>query len=200
MPKWQSSYYVLNKEEQILRVISGNNRGLQLMTPDGLDTRPTTDRIKETLFNMIAFDIPDSLFLDLFSGSGQIGIEALSRGSRKAIFVEKDSAAFKCIEKNIAKAKLSEKSFLYKEDVFSALNKINEKEPFDFVFMDPPYNNELEKQVLISLADKKYISDETLIIVEASLETDMDYASDLGFKIIKEKTYKTNKHYFIKRR
>ena len=97
-----------------MRVIAGNNRGMALVTPDGMDTRPTTDRIKETLFNMIAFDIPDCYFLDLFSGSGQIGIEALSRGARETDFVEKDKNAISCIEKNIAKARLEDSSKLYK--------------------------------------------------------------------------------------
>ena len=76
-----------------MRVIAGNNRGLNLLAPEGMDTRPTTDRIKETLFNMISFDIPDCNFLDLFSGSGQMGIEALSRGANHAVFVDRCRAA-----------------------------------------------------------------------------------------------------------
>ncbi len=182
-----------------MRVISGNNRGMVLVAPEGIDTRPTTDRIKETLFNMIAFDLPDCTFLDLFSGSGQIGIEALSRGAKEAIFVEKDKTANNCIEKNLAKAKLDDFSTVYKEDVFSVLNKLNSHEPFDFIFMDPPYNKTIEKQVLESLTNKRYVDDYTTIIVEASLETEFDYVADLGYDIIKEKIYKTNKHIFLKK-
>ena len=151
-----------------------------LETPEGLDTRPTSDRIKETLFNMIAFDIPDSCFLDLFSGSGQMGI------------------ALSCISKNLSKAKL-DNSTVYSEDVFSALNKLNNHEVFDFVFMDPPYNKEIEKQVLEQLISKPYIDENTTVIVEASLETDFSYISDLGYIILKEKLYKTNKHIFLER-
>lgn len=182
-----------------LRIISGSKRGMNLQTPDGLGTRPTSDRIKETLFNMISFDIPDCRFLDLFSGSGQMGIEALSRGASEAVFVEKDKSAISCIENNLSKAKFTDEATLYKEDVFSALNKLNGSEEFDFVFMDPPYNKLIEKQVLESLANKSYISSETTIIVEASLETDLDYASELGYTITKEKLYKTNKHIFLKK-
>lgn len=182
-----------------LRIISGSKRGMNLQTPDGLGTRPTSDRIKETLFNMISFDIPDCRFLDLFSGSGQMGIEALSRGASEAVFVEKDKSAISCIENNLSKAKFTDEATLYKEDVFSALNKLNGSEEFDFVFMDPPYNKLIEKQVLESLASKSYISSETTIIVEASLETDIDYVSELGYTITKEKLYKTNKHIFLKK-
>jgi 16S rRNA (guanine966-N2)-methyltransferase len=170
-----------------------------LETPEGLDTRPTSDRIKETLFNMIAFDIPDCYFLDLFSGSGQIGIEALSRGAKESVFIEKDKNALNCITKNLEKAKLVDSAKVYKEDVFSALNKLNSHQEFDIVFMDPPYNKLIEKQVLDSLKDKPFISSNTLIIVEASLETSFDYVSDLGYEITKEKIYKTNKHLFLKK-
>ena len=182
-----------------MRVISGKNRGMVLLAPEGMDTRPTTDRIKETLFNMIAFDIPDCCFLDLFSGSGQMGIEALSRGAKEAVFVEKDKNAYDCIEKNLAKAKLLDSSTLLKIDVFSALNRLDSHEMFDIVFLDPPYNKLLEKQVLEALKNKSYISSDTTIIVEASLETSFDYVAELGFEITKEKLYKTNKHIFIKK-
>ncbi|MCR4568174.1 MAG: 16S rRNA (guanine(966)-N(2))-methyltransferase RsmD [Pseudobutyrivibrio sp.] len=182
-----------------MRIISGSKRGMNLETPDGLDTRPTSDRIKETLFNMIAPDVYDSYFLDLFSGSGQIGIEALSRGAREAIFIEKDKRAISCIEKNLSKAKFLDIGKLYKEDVYSALHKLSGHASFDIVFMDPPYNKSIEKQVLEALAKSDFISEDTLIIVEASLETDFDYVIDLGYEIIKSKLYKTNKHIFLKK-
>ncbi len=182
-----------------MRIISGNKRGMILETPEGLDTRPTSDRIKETLFNMIAFDLQDCRFLDLFSGSGQMGIEALSRGALEAVFVEKDKKALACISKNLTKAKLIESSKVYSEDVFSALNKLSGHEAFDIVFMDPPYNKLIEKQVLEAIKDKAFITSDTQIIVEASLDTSFDYLQDLGFTVIKEKIYKTNKHLFLKR-
>ncbi|SHJ42141.1 16S rRNA (guanine(966)-N(2))-methyltransferase RsmD [Pseudobutyrivibrio xylanivorans] len=182
-----------------MRIISGSKRGMVLETPEGLDTRPTSDRIKETLFNMIAFDIPDCNFLDLFSGSGQMGIEALSRGAKEAVFVEKDKKALNCINHNIAKAKFEDCSKVFNEDVFSAISRLKCSDGFDIVFMDPPYNKLIEKQVLESLVSRDYITDDTMIIVEASIETSFDYVSELGYSIVKEKVYKTNKHIFLKK-
>lgn len=184
-----------------MRVIAGKARRLSLKTIEGNDTRPTTDRIKETLFNIINSDVYESVFLDLFSGSGAIGIEALSRGAKKAYFVERNKKAIKCIEDNLNFTKLSPEAVIINNDVVSAL-KIFEKQKlvFDIIFMDPPYNQSHEKNVLEQLSESVIINKDTLIIVEASLETDFDYIKSLGFDIIKEKVYKTNKHIFIKMR
>ena len=110
------------QERNIMRVIAGSAKRLQLKTIDGLDTRPTTDRIKETLFNMISHEIADSCFLDLFSGSGAIGIEALSRGAKEAVFVEQNRKAMACIRENLTFTKLAKQSVLLEMDVLSALN------------------------------------------------------------------------------
>ena len=131
-----------------MRVIAGSARRLLLKTPKGLETRPTSDQIKETLFNILMPYLYDANFLDLFSGSGGIGIEALSRGCKSAVFVENSKAALKCIEDNIKNTHFEELSTVYPMDVFSALNQLELKTVFDVVFMDPPYNKELEKQVL----------------------------------------------------
>ena len=121
-----------------MRVIAGDKRRILLDTPEGLNTRPTQDRIKETLFNIIGPDITDSRFLDLFSGSGQMGIEALSRGARKAYFFEADSKALKCINNNLLKTSLTESAKVVSGDIFSNISSVSKEEPFDFVFMDPP--------------------------------------------------------------
>ena len=180
-----------------MRVIAGSAKRLQLKTIDGMDTRPTTDRIKETLFNMISPYIADSCFLDLFSGSGAIGIEALSRGAEKAVFVEQNRKAMECIRENLRYTRLEKGAVLYEMDVFSALKKLDT--PFDYIFMDPPYNMLLEKKVLEYLSESELLSDSGIIIVEASLETDFSYVEELGFAVIKEKKYKTNKHLFLER-
>ena len=179
-----------------MRVIAGTRRRIQLNTIEGSNTRPTTDRIKETLFNMIQDEIYGARFLDLFSGSGQIGIEALSRGAAFATFVEKNPKAFKCIEDNIKKTKFEAESSLISRDVLSALSTMK-SEPFSIVFMDPPYNTDVERDVLISLKDKSLIDEDSLIIIEASLESDFSYVNEIGFDILKEKIYKTNKHTFL---
>ncbi len=183
-----------------MRVIAGKARRLQLKTIEGDNTRPTTDRIKETLFNMLNTDIYDSVFLDLFSGSGAIGIEALSRGANKAYFVENNRKAVDCIKSNLEFTKLSSDAVIINKDVESAINTLtkNNNEIFDIVFMDPPYNKLLEKNVLEQLSKSDIINKDTLIIVEASLDTSFDYVESLGFSIVREKEYKTNKHIFIK--
>ncbi len=182
-----------------MRVIAGTAKRLQLKTLDGMDTRPTTDRIKETLFNMIAPSVFGSVFLDLFSGSGGIGIEALSRGAREAVFVEKNPKAMACIKENLKHTKLAEKGMTLTRDALSALYQLEGEKVFDFVFMDPPYDQELEKEVLTYLSGSDLIYEDTLIIVEASRHTDFSYLEELGFVLIKEKEYKTNKHVFIEK-
>lgn len=184
---------------QYMRVIAGSAKRLQLKTLDGLETRPTTDRIKETLFNMISEYLADSFFLDLFSGSGAIGIEALSRGAAHATFVEKNPKALECIRENLKYTKLDDKSQICSMNVLDALNKLEGQQTFDYIFMDPPYNQLLEKQVLQYLSTSNLLSEDGLIIVEASLETDFTYVSELGFQIVKQKQYKTNQHIFIER-
>ena len=181
-----------------MRVIAGKVRRMTLVTPQGKDVRPTTDRIKETLFNMINNDMPQAVFLDLFSGSGAIGIEALSRGASKAYFVESNKKAVQCIKDNLNFTKLQDDAVVMAMPVESALKDLEHKVKFDFIFMDPPYDKLYEKDVLIFLSKSDLINKSSRIIVEASLDTDFSYASELGYEIIKEKKYKTNKHVFLK--
>ena len=182
-----------------MRVIGGSAKRLQLKTLDGFETRPTTDRIKETLFNMISPHICDCEFLDLFSGSGGIGIEALSRGAAEAVFVENNPNAMACIRENLAFTKLQKRAYMMSEDVMTALRKLEGTRQFEYIFMDPPYGKLLEKQVLEYLAESDIVYDETVIIVEAAKEEDFSYLESFGFSVTKTKEYKTNKHVFIER-
>lgn len=186
-----------------MRVIAGSARRLLLSAPAGLETRPTSDKIKETLFNMIAPDIySDTVFLDLFSGSGGIGIEALSRGAKRAVFVERSKAALDCIKKNLATTHFTDSADIYAADVMTALRQMERRYKFDIIFMDPPYEHGYEKEVLYYLSSSDLLADDGLIIVEASDKTDFDYvASDksLGFTIDRIKSYKSSVHVFIKK-
>ena len=186
-----------------MRVIAGSAKSIQLVTPEGMDTRPTTDRIKETLFNMIQYDLTDCIFLDLFAGSGAIGIEALSRGASKCFFVESAPGAVKCIRENLKKCRLEDRAVVLQSDVFGAVTSIRRESipggVLDFVFMDPPYRKEIEKKVLELLSHSSIINNRTSIITEASLDTDFSYLDDMGYHLLKEKKYKTNKHMFIER-
>lgn len=182
-----------------MRVIAGKARSMPLKSPQGKHTRPTTDRIKETLFNMLQNDVPGCVFVDLFSGSGAIGIEALSRGAKRCYFVDYDAQAIQCIRDNLTFTKMLGESAIIKADVSGALHQISEKE-VDILFMDPPYDQEFEKRTLEILRDKSYVTKETLLIAEASLETDFSYVEELGFEVIRQKKYKTNQHVFIRKK
>lgn len=182
-----------------MRVIAGSARSLRLKTLEGMDTRPTTDRIKETLFNIIGPSVYDAVFLDLFAGSGGIGIEALSRGAKEAVFVEHNPKAMACIRDNLKFTHLESKAVTMTSDVFRALYQLEGDKTFDLIFMDPPYNCGWEKKVLEYLSESELVYDDTVIIVEASRETDFSYAESLGYHVIREKIYKTNKHIFIEK-
>ena len=181
-----------------MRVISGKAKRLLLETPEGNNVRPTTDRIKETLFNIISDQLYDTSFLDLFSGSGAIGIEALSRGAKKAVFVENNNEAIRCIENNLIHTKLQSQAELLKIDVFTALELLNNSNnKFDIIFMDPPYNKGLEIKALEILNKSNLIHEDTLIIVESDLNIDLNKLQKNSFKVQKIKKYKTNQHIFL---
>ena len=182
-----------------MRVIAGTCRSLPLKTLPGRDTRPTTDRIKETLFNMMQTWVPESRFLDLFAGSGAIGIEALSRGAEYACFVDSSRKAAGIIEDNLAFTRLRDRAGVLTMDASAALGVLERQEPFDIVFMDPPYRQGLERMILEQLRGSGCVHADTLYIVEAALETDMEYIADLGYTIVKFREYRTNKHLFLKR-
>ncbi|MCD8130715.1 MAG: 16S rRNA (guanine(966)-N(2))-methyltransferase RsmD [Lachnospiraceae bacterium] len=181
-----------------MRVIAGKARRLPLKTVPGSDTRPTQDRIKETLFNILMPDLPGCVFVDLFSGSGGIGIEALSRGARKAYFVEHSPKAMACIQENLAFTRLAGQAVTLKMDAAASLHHIFEKE-VDIIFMDPPYGQGLERQMLTLFRNRSFVTEDTVIIVEAALDEDFSYVPPLGFEVYREKKYKTNKHVFIRR-
>lgn len=183
-----------------MRIIAGTARSLPLKTIEGPDTRPTTDRIKETLFNMLQRDIPGSYFLDLFAGSGQIGLEALSRGASYAVFVENGKKAAACVEDNIHFTKFDKESRLIASDVMTALRSMEGKYKFDLIFMDPPYRKQLEREVLEYLRDSSLLKEDTIIITEAALDTDFSYLDELGYELVKCKKYKTNMHVFVQKK
>lgn len=182
-----------------MRVIAGEARSLKLITPEGNNTRPTADRIKETLFNVIQNEVPASIFVDLFSGSGGIGVEALSRGANKAYFIDTDKEAIRCIETNLKHTKLFDKAMVLKQDAITAVS-YSIKETADIIFADPPYGQGFDKTLLAAIKSSKVANEDTLIIIEEEKHADFSYAEKLGFDIIKEKVYKTNKHVFLKKR
>lgn len=182
-----------------MRVIAGSARRIPLKTAKGQLTRPTADRIKETLFNMLQDNLADCNFLDLFGGSGGIGIEALSRGAGFCVFAETDPAAAACIRDNLQATRLADRAFIMQCDALSALNRLEGRYRFDYIFMDPPYHRELERQMLEYLKHSTLIDKQSTIIIEAALETSFEYLEPLGFMNEKTKKYKTNQHVFVYR-
>ncbi len=179
------------------RVIAGSARSVSLDTPEGLDTRPTTDRVKETLFNMIQFEIADSVVADFFAGSGALGIECISRGAKHAYFADNSRDAVKCIDSNLKRTHFEDKATVFTTDSVRAAHMINEKH-VDIIFMDPPYNKGFEADMLSTFKTCPYVDADTLIIIEAELSTDFSFVESMGYEIVKTKEYKTNKHVFIK--
>ena len=152
-----------------MRVISGTAKGTKLYTLEGNLTRPTLDRVKESIFNIIQNDIRDSSFLDLFSGSGAISIEAASRGATKVIACDKSKEAVQIIKRNIEKTHLEEKIEVYNLDYKECLKKIKNNK-FDFIYLDPPYKTNYAIEALRQLINMDLISNETIIILETDEE------------------------------
>lgn len=182
-----------------MRVIAGKARRLPLIAPEGKETRPTTDRVKETLFNILQDEIPGSMFLDLFSGSGSIGIEALSRGAKKAYMVEFGKEPLKCIRANLEKTRLTEEAVVLPVEVTYAITKLETMgEVFDVIYADPPYRKDFEPKLADLLAHSGIVKDGTLVVIESALQTAVDYVDEDFFEIERIKEYKTNKHVFLR--
>lgn len=135
-----------------MRVITGSAKGIRLDTLEGMDVRPTTDKVKEAIFSSIQFDLYNTDILDLFAGSGQLGIEALSRGAKSAIFVDNSKKSIELVRKNLEKTNLNVKAQIIQMNSHDFLKHSDKK--FDFIFLDPPYNKGLLTEVLPLLSDK----------------------------------------------
>ena len=157
------------KIQRSMRIISGTARGTKLYTLEGLETRPTLDRVKESIFNIIQNEIEGSTVLDLFSGSGAIGLELLSRGARKAVLCDKSKEAIQVITKNAQKTHLQEKAEIYNMD-FKVLIKKMRNQKFDIIYIDPPYVTDYVDVAINEIIKYKLISINTKIIIETDDE------------------------------
>lgn len=153
-----------------MRVISGIAKGTILYSLDGNTTRPTLDRVKEALFNIIQNNIYNAYVLDLFAGSGSLGIEALSRGANKAIFCDKSNNAIEIIKKNIEKTHIENKSQLIKQNYKKALQMLEGKYKFDLIFIDPPYADNIAVDAVSEIIEKDLLSEDGIIILETDDE------------------------------
>ena len=154
-----------------MRVITGTARGVQLKTPDGMVTRPTTDRVKEAMFSIIHFDIPGADVLDLFGGTGQLGIEALSRGAKSAVFVDAGDPACKLIKENLKRTKLDGSARVIRADYLEFLRRTGEK--FDIILLDPPYAEVFLENSLKMITEIDILQSGGIIIAERPLGKDL---------------------------
>ena len=149
-----------------MRVITGSARGRKLLTLEGEDVRPTTDRVKEAVFSVIQFETEGRRFLDLFAGSGQMGIEALSRGAAYAVLCDKDRAALQCIRKNIGAVRCGDRCSVFSGDYAACIRRLSGEEPFSLVFLDPPYRMENTGEICARLLEASLLCADALIVVE----------------------------------
>jgi len=177
-----------------MRVIAGSAKSLHLYSVKGFHVRPTADRIKESLFSSVGRRVVDSRFLDLYSGTGAIGIEALSRGAEFAVFVDNSKECVKIIEKNLDHTKLRDRGRIINGNAISAINDLSGGEIFDIIFLDPPYNKNLIFETLESITENGLISENGLVIAEYGPFEDI--VCPKGLEIINEKDYKTTRMVF----
>ena len=148
-----------------MRVIAGKYRGITLMDFDGYDIRPTADRTKESLFNILQFKISGKSFLDLFCGTGGVGIEALSRGASRVVFTDESKKSVEITKKNLLKVKENAPVFL--TDANSFLSRVTEK--FDYIFIDPPYKSEVGERALEIIFERDLLTENGLVIFEKDM-------------------------------
>ena len=169
-----------------MRVITGKARGIQLKTPDGMQTRPTADRVKEALFSIIQFDIPGAKVLDLFGGTGQLGIEALSRGASAAVFVDAREDACKLIRENLKRTKLEADAKVVRSDYLDYLNRCREQ--YNIIFLDPPYAEVFLENAIKRITEIDILQSDGIIVTERPLGKELPWEFE-GFSRSKDYKY-----------
>ncbi|KMT21468.1 16S rRNA (guanine(966)-N(2))-methyltransferase RsmD [Clostridium cylindrosporum] len=172
-----------------MRIISGSAKGRKIKTPDGLDTRPTSDRVKESVFNIILRYVFDANVLDLFGGTGNLGLEALSRGANQCIFVEQNKKAYNTLRENISDLGFGEKAVTYNKDSFSILNQLAiEGKSFNLIFLDPPYGKGYVEKSIEEIDKLNLLEEDGLIVSE------YDNVDNVSEKIGNFEVYRTEKY------
>ena len=169
-----------------MRVITGKARGVQLKTPEGMTTRPTTDRVKEALFSIIQFEIPGATVLDLFGGTGQLGIEALSRGAKSAVFVDAGEPACRLIRENLKRTRLEADARVVRSDYLTYLK--NCRETFQIILLDPPYAEVFLENALKCITEIDILQSGGIIIAERPLGKELPWEFE-GFTRSKDYKY-----------
>ena len=169
-----------------MRVIAGKAKGIVLKTPDGMLTRPTADRVKEALFSILQFDIPGTKILDLFGGTGQLGIEAISRGAKSAVFVDAADAPCRLIKENLRRAKMETEGRVVRADYLQFLSQC--RETFDIIFLDPPYAEVFLENSIKKISEIDILQSGGIIVTERPVEKALNLEID-GFSRSKDYKY-----------
>ena len=180
----------------LMRVISGSAKGHKLFSPVGKQTRPTSDFVKENIFNIIGDAIVGTNFLDVFAGSGAVGIEALSRRARTVTFVDSSQKAVELIKRNLDKTGLKQNAVVIKAEAVAAIKKLS-GQTFDIIFMDPPYFEDFVDKTLNAIVEADILADDGFIVLEAAKSEDVNGVD--GLKVFKEKEYSGTKLIFIEK-
>ena len=169
-----------------MRVITGKARGIQLKTPEGMQTRPTADRVKEALFSIIHFDVPGARVLDLFGGTGQLGIEALSRGAESAVFVDAREESCRLIRENLKRTKLEKDAKVIRSDYLDYLNRCREQ--YNIILLDPPYAEVFLENALKRITEIDILQSDGIIVAERPLGKELPWEFE-GFSRSKDYKY-----------
>jgi 16S rRNA (guanine966-N2)-methyltransferase len=173
--------------ERTMRIISGTSKGRRLVTPKGPALRPTSDRVKQSIFNILGEEVEGKVVLDLFAGTGNLGIEALSRGAKKVSFVEKSRQALRLIKKNLLQCGMMGQSEIVPKDVNRAIGILNERgESFDLILMDPPYGKGLIQKTLLKLQSNRIHRDESILVIEHNRREPLPKTIE-GWNLIRER-------------
>lgn len=169
-----------------MRIIAGEKRGLKLASQEGMETRPTLDRVKEAMFGRLQFELKGKHILDLFAGSGALGLEALSRGAQDAVFVDYDDGAGAAVKRNIEAAQMESRAVFIKNDYVAAMKLFQNKRKFDIVFIDPPYRSGFYGKVLCDLAEYGLLTAGAVVVTESGEPIEFDAK---GYRLEKQKKY-----------
>ncbi len=173
-----------------MRIISGTNKGMKLYAPEGMSVRPTSDKIKEAIFNMLGYIDEESVVLDLFAGSGGIGIEFLARGASKCFFVDASHKSLGFVRKNLKLCKFEEKSKIIMNDYIKSIDNLsNENIKFDFIFADPPYALKCGSNIACKVFEKNLLKPDGTLIIETDKDEIVIESIDIKSIKYKEKIY-----------
>ena len=173
-----------------MRIITGKARGLHLNVPKNYDVRPTADRVKESLFNIIGSKIVDAAVLDLFAGSGNLGLESWSRGARLVQFVDNSRVSLRLTESNIQKCRAEAECKVLKHDAEAAVDLLYKQgQRFDLVFVDPPYNKGWVQKILVKLEKNPILAESGWLVAEHSMHDDIAIAVSDGYEIFRRQQY-----------